>query len=143
MLSITRNPADVAGRLLIFTYSALLTGLFFYNAGTDFNGLRTRLNVIFLTTYILILLPYVYMSLYTSDKQYFLADISSRLYSHSAYYVAKQVAMLPFGILFPLAHVLLLYGMVGFRWQVEAVLVELAVCILLYLVAAQVSGFRV
>jgi hypothetical protein len=43
----------------------------------------------FIETCVLLLLPYVYMSLYTADKQYYTADLSAKLYSPSAYYTAK------------------------------------------------------
>jgi hypothetical protein len=39
---------------------------------------RQRLNVIFVDLTIFLLLPYVYMSLYTADKQYYVADLSAR-----------------------------------------------------------------
>lgn len=50
---------------------------------------RSRLDVCFIEVCVLLLLPYVYMSLYTADKQYYMADIAGRLYRPSAYYVAK------------------------------------------------------
>lgn len=33
------------------------------------------------------------------DKQYYLADASARLYRTTAYYAAKQLAVLPFAVL--------------------------------------------
>jgi len=72
LLSVTRNPADVAGRCLIFTWLAVFVGLIFYNLPVTVDGLRARLNVLFVEPVILLLLPYVYMSLFTSDKQYFI-----------------------------------------------------------------------
>jgi len=141
LLSVSRNPADAAGRILVFSYTGLLCGLFFYNLSTGFEGLRSRLNLFYIEAFFLVLLPHVYMSLYTADKQYFLADTSAKLYRPSAYYIAKQLAALPFNIGVSLAFVLLVYGMSGLRWQAGAVLVHTAVNVLLYLVAAQVIGF--
>lgn len=43
----------------------------------------------FIEVCILLLLPYVYMSLYSSDKQYYTADVAGRLYRPSAHYCAK------------------------------------------------------
>lgn len=51
--------------------------------------------MMYIETCVLLLLPYVYMSLYTSDKQYYMADLSAKLYSPSAYYVAKVTEKLP------------------------------------------------
>jgi hypothetical protein len=39
------------------------------------------------------------MSLYSADKQYFVADATSKLYKPSAFYAAKQLAILPFAVL--------------------------------------------
>jgi hypothetical protein len=72
LLSVTRNPADVAGRCLIFTWLAVFVGLIFYNLPTSVDALRSRMNVLFVEPVILLLMPYVYMSLFTSDKQYFI-----------------------------------------------------------------------
>ena len=71
LLSVTRNPADVAGRCLIFTYLAVFVGLIFCNLPTTVDALRARLNALFVEPVILLLMPYVYMSLFTSDKEYF------------------------------------------------------------------------
>lgn len=72
LLSVTRNPADVAGRCLIFTWLAVFVGLIFYNLPASVDALRSRMNVLFVEPVILLLMPYVYMSLFTSDKQYFI-----------------------------------------------------------------------
>ena len=127
--------------MLVFAYCAVMSGLFFYNLGTDFEGLRSRLNLFYVEALFVILLPYVYMSLYTADKQYFMSDASAKLYSTSAYYVAKQLAVLPFNIFFSLSFVLIVYGMAGLRWELYAVFMNSLVNVLLYLVAAQVSPF--
>jgi hypothetical protein len=39
-LAITRNPADVAGRMLVYIWLALFVGLVFYGLGTDVDSLR-------------------------------------------------------------------------------------------------------
>jgi len=72
ILSVTRNPADIAGRCLIFTWLAIFVGLIFYNLPTSLDSTRSRLNVLFVAPVILLLMPFVYMSLFTADKQYFI-----------------------------------------------------------------------
>eukprot|EP00877_Chromochloris_zofingiensis_P013185 jgi/Chrzof1/811/Cz01g29200.t1 len=138
LLSVTRNPADVAGRMLVFTEIAIFTGLIFYNLEDDINSVRNRMNVLFVEPVIFMLLPYVYMSLYTADKQYFIQDSASKLYHPSAYYVAKQAAILPFAILNVLVYAYTLYGMAGLRNQAAAIVFNGLLSILLYLIAAQV-----
>jgi len=141
ILAITRNPADVAGRMLIFTWISIFLGLIYFDLGNNIADLRSRMNVLFIQPVIFLLLPYVYMSLYTSDKQYFIADVSAKLYSPSAYYVAKQLAILPFAILNVLVFSYTLYGMAGLRYNVMAAVGNGILSTLLYLIAAQVLSF--
>jgi len=138
VLSVTRNPADVAGRCLIFTWLAVFIGLIFYNLPTTADSLRARLNVIHVAPVIMLLMPFVYMSLFTADKEYFIQDVSAKLYRPSAYYVAKQLAVLPFGILNSLLFAFTLYGLVGLRRRGASVGMMGAMSVLVYLVAAQV-----
>jgi ABC-type multidrug transport system ATPase subunit len=140
-LSITRNPADVAGRCLIFCWLAIFVGLIYYNLPNTVDSLRSRLNVLFVEPVILLLLPYVYMSLYTADKQYYIADSSAKLYHPSAYYVAKQMAVMPFAILNVLLFSFTLYGLAGLRHQGSAVGMNGLMSVLMYLIAAQVLSF--
>ena len=140
LLAITRNPADVAGRMLIFTWISIFLGLIYFDLGNNIADLRSRMNVLFIQPVIFLLLPYVYMSLYTSDKQYFIADVSAKLYSPSAYYVAKQLAILPFAILNVLVFSYTLYGMAGLRYNAMAAVGNGILSTLLYLIAAQVRG---
>jgi len=141
LLSVTRNPADVAGRCLIFTWLAVFVGLIFYNLPVTVDGLRARMNVLFVEPVILLLLPYVYMSLFTSDKQYFIQDASAKLYRPSAYYVAKQLAVLPFAVLNALLFAFTLYGLAGLRHDANAVGMNGLMSVLIYLIAAQVLTF--
>eukprot|EP00878_Enallax_costatus_P000100 GHUV01000134.1.p1 GENE.GHUV01000134.1~~GHUV01000134.1.p1 ORF type:complete len:870 (+),score=236.10 GHUV01000134.1:1054-3663(+) len=140
-LSITRNPADVAGRCLIFCWLAIFVGLIYYNLPNTVDSLRSRLNVLFVEPVILLLLPYVYMSLYTADKQYYIADSSAKLYHPSAYYIAKQMAVMPFAILNVLLFSFTLYGLAGLRHNGAAVGMNGLMSVLIYLIAAQVLSF--
>jgi hypothetical protein len=89
LLAITRNPADVAGRMLTFSWVALLMGMLYYNMPPDARSLRGRLNLLFNGLVFFCLMPYVSMSLYTADKKFYIADASARLYRPLAYYLAK------------------------------------------------------
>jgi hypothetical protein len=62
-VKVTRNPADVAGRLLTFTWVALLVGLIYYDLPTDAGSIRQRLNLLFATLCFFVLMPFVNMSL--------------------------------------------------------------------------------
>ncbi|GIL43410.1 hypothetical protein Vafri_1186 [Volvox africanus] len=138
LMAMTRNPADVAGRMLIFCWIALVVGLIFYSVGNYFEAIRSRLDVMFIETCVLLLLPYVYMSLYTADKQYYTADLSAKLYSPSAYYTAKVLAVLPFGVMSMLVFSFTIYGMAGLRRSGSALAEHGLLATLAYLIASQV-----
>ncbi|KXZ56416.1 hypothetical protein GPECTOR_1g370 [Gonium pectorale] len=138
LLSMTRNPADVAGRMLIFCWIALVVGIIFYGIGDYFESVRSRTDVMFIEVCVLLLLPYVYMSLYTADKQYYMADLGAKLYHPSAYYVAKVLAVLPFGVLSMLVFSFTIYGMAGLRKEVGPLAEHGVMCVLAYLIASQV-----
>ncbi len=89
LLAVTRNPADVAGRTLTFSWVALLMGLLYFNMPMDASSLRGRLNLLFNGLVFFCLMPYVSMSLYTADKKFYIADASAKLYRAHAYYAAK------------------------------------------------------
>jgi hypothetical protein len=89
LLAVTRNPADVAGRTLTFSWVALLMGMLYFNMPLDASSLRGRLNLLFNSLVFFCLMPYVSMSLYTADKKFYIADASAKLYRPHAYYAAK------------------------------------------------------
>jgi hypothetical protein len=47
------------------------------------------MNLLFSSLSFFMLMPFISMSLFTADRQFYLADISAKLYHPSAYYVAK------------------------------------------------------
>lgn len=63
LLKVTRNPADVAGRMLTFTWIALMVGLIYYDLPTDASSIRQRLNLLFSTLCFFVLMPFVHMGL--------------------------------------------------------------------------------
>jgi hypothetical protein len=66
------------------------------------------------------------------------ADVSGKLYRPSAYYVAKQLAVLPFAVLNSLLFAFTLYGLAGLRHSAVAVGINGLMSVLTYLIAAQV-----
>ena len=73
LLSITRNPADVAGRTMTFAWVAILMGLLYYGMAADATSIRGRLNMTFNILSFFCLMPYVSMSLYSADKKFYIA----------------------------------------------------------------------
>lgn len=68
------------------------------------------------------------------------ADVSAKLYRPSAYYVAKQLAVLPFSILNSLLFAYTLYGLVGLRPKASSIGMNGIMSVLVYLGAAQVGA---
>jgi hypothetical protein len=64
--------------------------------------------------------------------------VSGKLYKPSAYYVAKQLAVLPFAVLNSLLFAFTLYGLAGLRHSAVAVGINGLMSVLIYLIAAQV-----
>jgi hypothetical protein len=65
-------------------------GMVFYNTPADtISGLRNRMSVCFLLPMLSVLMPYVSICIYTSDKRIYLADVSAKLYRPWAYYASK------------------------------------------------------
>ncbi|KAF8069576.1 abcG22 [Scenedesmus sp. PABB004] len=55
----TRNPAEIAGRLLVFVWVALMVSAFFYDLPAHAGSVRLRLNLLFSSLCFLLLMPYV------------------------------------------------------------------------------------
>lgn len=89
IIMITRNPADVAGRTLTNTWVAVTMGLLYYDIPNDTGALKGKVNMLLNILAFFCLMPYISMSLYTASKQFYLADVSAKLYTPSAYYLAK------------------------------------------------------
>uniref|UniRef100_A0A383VMS4 ABC transporter domain-containing protein n=1 Tax=Tetradesmus obliquus TaxID=3088 RepID=A0A383VMS4_TETOB len=138
VLAITRNPFDLAGRILTCTYLGLVFGLVFYNTPADtLPGVRTRMSICFVIPMVATLLPSVSISLYTNDKRIYLADSSAKLYRPWAYYSSKVLATSPFNVFGILCMAWVLYGMAGLRPGWQPVLKAGIVSGLLYLIAMQ------
>ncbi|KAI8470965.1 MAG: hypothetical protein J3K34DRAFT_520870 [Monoraphidium minutum] len=138
LLAVTRNPADVAGRTLTFSWVALLMGMLYFNMPMDASSLRGRLNLLFNSLVFFCLMPYVSMSLYTADKKFYIADSSAKLYRAHAYYAAKVTATVPFQILSALIFMFTIYGMAGLRPGITYIVQTGIVSSLLFLIAVQV-----
>lgn len=68
--------------------------------------------------------------------------MSGKLYRPSAYYVAKQLAVLPFAVLNSLLFAFTLYGLAGLRHSAVAVGINGLMSVLIYLIAAQVWKWK-
>lgn len=86
------------------------------------------------------LLPFVFMSLFWSDKRFYTADAASKIYHPRAYYPAKFVAGLPFNVAVALSFHLIYYAMAGLRHAPWAVAQSAAIAVLMCLIGMQVRG---
>lgn len=65
---ISRNPADLGGRLFTISSVAAFLGTVFYNLPDGPESITTRFNVLFMTALVLVLFPYLSVSHATGDK---------------------------------------------------------------------------
>ena len=78
MLLITRNPADVAGRLLINAWVGCFLGVVFWGSGGEIvSDIRSTSSALYIEVIASQLIPFIYMSLFQSDKIYFVSDAGS------------------------------------------------------------------
>lgn len=76
--------------MLTFAYVAVLTGILAYDANFhSILGLQSLGNYIYGALMMMMMMPYISISLYTNDKRLYLADVSAKRYTPSAYYMAK------------------------------------------------------
>ena len=104
----------------------------------DASSLQTRLNIVYNSVAFFMFIPYVSMSLFTSDRQFYSADVSARLYHPSAYYVANVLSNVPFAIANAAVFAFVVYGMAGLRDDTEIILKHVALLVLQSLIALQV-----
>jgi hypothetical protein len=84
-------------------------------------------------------MPFVFMSLFTSDKRFFAADTTARLYHPFQYYMAKICVTLPFNIIISIVFHLVYYGMIGMRHGAAAMGQSCLISILMGVTAMQVG----
>ncbi|KAI8464872.1 MAG: P-loop containing nucleoside triphosphate hydrolase protein [Monoraphidium minutum] len=140
LLSITRNPFDVAGRTLTFVWVGILMGILYYGLPFDARSVRSRLNLVYMLLAFYCLMPYISAGLYTADKKFYLSDASSQLYRPASYYLAKAriSAITPFQIVSALAFGFTAYGMAGLRPGYQHILKNGVINTLMSLIASQV-----
>lgn len=124
--------------MLTFTYVGLFIGLIFYSLADGSESVVTRLNLLYNCSAFYMFIPYISMSLFTSGRQFYSADIQSKLYRPSAYYCSSVMANLPFSIANATVFALVVYGLAGLREDTNAILQNLIILVLESLIAIQV-----
>jgi len=137
LLITTRNPADIGGRMMTFTYVALLSGLVAYNTSGGADSIMQRISSCYAVLSFYLLMPFVFMSLFTSDKRFFAADTTARLYHPFQYYMAKVTVTLPFNMIVAVVFHMVYYGMIGMRHGVAAMGKSCVISVLMGLTAMQ------
>eukprot|EP00884_Botryococcus_braunii_P013437 jgi/Botrbrau1/22094/Bobra.0206s0020.1 len=141
LMAYIRNPADMAGRLVLGTSTGIICGLTFLNANPDGKGV---LPVVFLMYYVILLVmvnPFAQLTMYVADRTFYVADVAANLYSPFAYFVAQTVSAMPFNILTGLSHFFTTYGLVGLSRQAGPILVSTCAIGLFALSCVQVLIF--
>lgn len=86
-----------------------------------------------------LLMPFVFMSLFTSDKRFFAADTTANLYHPFQYYMAKVSVTLPFNVILSVVFHLVYYGMIGMRHGAAAMGMSCVISVLMGITAMQVG----
>lgn len=133
----TRNPADMGGRMMTFTYVALLSGLVAWNTPGGADSIMSRISSAYAVLSFYLLMPFVFMSLFTSDKRFFAADTTARLYHPFQYYMAKMSVTLPFNMIVAIVFHLVYYGMIGMRHGVGPMGMSCLISLLMGVTAMQ------
>ena len=129
--------------MLTFTYVGLFIGLIFYSMADSAESVITRLNLLYNCAAFYMFIPYISMSLFTSNRQFYSADIQAKLYSPGAYYCSNVLSTLPFSIANATVFALIVYGMTGLRNEMDSVFQNLALLVMESLIAIQVMPSHV
>lgn len=71
---------------------ACASGLVFYDQPNTASSVAARVSALYYILQVFQLLPFSFMTFFISDRQFFLADVKSQLYSPSAYFAASCLA---------------------------------------------------
>lgn len=137
LLITTRNPADVGGRMMTFTYVSAISGICAWSLPGGAESMFQRMSVSYAVLTFYFLMPFVFMSIFTSDKRFFAADTAARLYHPAQYYLSKVTVTLPFNIIIAIVFHIVYYGMAGMRHSAVAMAASGLICVLTGLIGMQ------
>lgn len=138
-----RNPADVAGRMLLFTVLGVVSNFIVVDAKSDAGSISQRIVWLFAQGFFYLVIPYTFLSLFVADKRSLMEDQSSKTFSLAPYYAAKHCAVVPSNALIALVFQSIAYGMLGFRHNVLSYLQSTSCAIVLSLISLQWMNFAV
>lgn len=116
-----RDPGVTIGRSTQCLFFSILIGLFFFGVDNTNGGVQDRTGALFsLMMNNFFDAAMIGVSSFPPERAVFLMEQSSENYSAWVYCLAKNVAELPFQILFPTLYTCIIYFMVGFAASVEA-----------------------
>eukprot|EP00878_Enallax_costatus_P023397 GHUV01024885.1.p2 GENE.GHUV01024885.1~~GHUV01024885.1.p2 ORF type:complete len:343 (+),score=103.52 GHUV01024885.1:2470-3498(+) len=136
----TRNPSNVAGRMLVFTYVSFVFGIVFYNVDPGANSILVRMAVVHIELIFLLLINLITMPFFYDDKRYFLQDVSKGLYHPLQYFLGRATVAVPFGVVMAVAFHLVFYGMAGMRHGATQMVESGVIAVLVSLVGMQVRA---
>ncbi|XP_004343059.2 ABC transporter [Capsaspora owczarzaki ATCC 30864] len=111
-----RNRFMVRARLGQTVFLGLLVGLIFLQIGDDQASVQNRTGALFfVATNIIMTGTMGTMTVFSTEKNVFLREFSSRYYKLFPYFASKILVELPFNIFFPFLYVAILYFLIGFQ----------------------------
>ncbi|CAK84182.1 unnamed protein product (macronuclear) [Paramecium tetraurelia] len=135
IINVKRDRVLVKGRIIISVFLGLLIGGIFWDAANKpgFKGTQSTTGGLFflvISNFMQALNAVIIQ--FPAERDVFLREENSKLYSTFAYFVGKSSIEIPFLILFPIIQQLIGYWMIGLNDQsASTVVIHIFVCILL------------
>ena len=90
-----RNPGDAASRTLVSSWVGTFGGLVFLGLGLNAEAASERYVAAVFVMLAYAMMPFGYISLYSADRAFYVADVAAGLYHPLAYYLASALAAAP------------------------------------------------
>ncbi|CAD8169780.1 unnamed protein product [Paramecium octaurelia] len=135
MINVKRDKVLVRGRLVMTIFIGLLIGGIFWTAGSEpgYKGIQSTIGVLFflvMSSFMGALNPV--MVQFPSEREVFLREENSKLYSTAAYFTGKSSVEIPFLFVFPIIQQLICYWMVDLNYKTgDIVVINIIICIML------------
>ncbi|CAD8196341.1 unnamed protein product [Paramecium octaurelia] len=136
LLAFTRDPLQFYIRIFQTIVQGLLLGGVFWKVADNEGSVSDLMGIsgsLFFCVFNLVISAVLAIILtFPVEREIFLREESSKLYSISSYFIAKQILEIPLCIVLPILQELISYWMCGYHNTTEAVIMHMFVSILIY-----------
>ncbi|CAD8094506.1 unnamed protein product [Paramecium primaurelia] len=136
LMAFTRDPLQFYIRIFQTIVQGLLLGGVFWKVADNEGSVSDLMGIsgsLFFCVFNLVISAVLAIILtFPVEREVFLREESSKLYSISSYFIAKQILEIPLCIVLPIIQELISYWMCGYHNTTEAVIMHMFVSILIY-----------